>query len=231
MVLSLEDLSLVWSLQSSLVNTSHKDIFLIGGGFVPEVPAVKQREDGVINEASDWKLFITFSSKNEFGFTVIMQAIDLHDQDGPKVTEATQIPKIYGLTHLECCKHTPMIVGQSSADELFLLKKKFTTDFAGSMYPPGFKIMKTVHAYMEKEDELDKVVRNENGNEGITRVVSESFMKNAKLGADNVENAQQDGLAALRMCTVIGDANTERKEGSIGDVEVDIFTNITSIEI
>ena len=121
-----------------------------------------------------------------------------------------------------------MIVGQSSADELFLLKKKFTTDFAGSMYPSGFKIMKTVRAYVEKEDELDKVVRNENGNEGITRVVSESFMKNAKLGADNVENAQQDGLAALQMCTVIGDANTERKEGSIGDVEVDIFTNITS---
>lgn len=221
-VLSLLDLSLVWCLQEALINSIHNDVILVGGGFVPEIRAVIQREDGIVNEVPKWNLIVAFSSKDDFGFAIIMQVVDLYDPEGPKIIEEMRIPKFYGLTHLECCKHIALVLGQSSGDELFFLKKSLMTDFAGSMYPSGFKIMKTVRAYMEKEDELDKIVQNEDKEEGKTRVVSESFMKNTELGDYEGKNLLENDMSVLPVCTVIGDTNVEKEEVA-EDVEVDIF--------
>ena len=226
-VLSLQDLSLIWSLQDTLINTIHTDIILLGGGFTPEIRAVIQREDGVANKEPSWSLIVAFSSKHDFGFAIIMQIIDLYNPEGPKIVEELKIPKHFGLSHLECCKHIAVVLGQSSGDELFFLKKSLSTDFAGSMYPSGFKIMKTVRAYIEKEDELDKIVHNENMMEGMTRVVSESFMKNAQFGDCEGGSLQENSMTALPICTVVGDANVERRKAVNEDMEVDIFTKYT----
>ena len=227
-VLSLSNLSIIWSLHDTLASTVHKDIILIGGGFVPEIQAVKLRQDGVINEAPNWNMIITFSSKDDFGFAVIMLIIDLNNAGKAQIVEEINVPKNYGLSHLECCKHSAVILAQSSGSELFYLKKSLTTDFAGSMYPSGFKIMKTVKAYMEKEDELDKVVQNENMVEGVTRVVSESFMKNVKPVDNDPKDLRENDLSVSSFCTVIGDTNVDTKQIVTEDVEVDIFTKSAS---
>ena len=72
---------------------------------------------------------------------------------------------IQGLQALELCPRRALLLGGDCHGGLFVQSERFTTGFPGPMYAPGYTILGNNRTYLEKEEELDKVVVPEGGGE------------------------------------------------------------------
>jgi len=70
---------------------------------------------------------------------------------------------IQGLQALEICPRRALLLGADCHGGLFVQSERFTTGFPGPMYAPGYTILGNNRTYLEREEELDKVVVPEGG--------------------------------------------------------------------
>jgi hypothetical protein len=154
-VLHVDDWRLEWeqaqAVQSSaLAPAQISEIGNIGGGFLSSLAYTRPT------------LAIAFIAK-EADFR-LYKRLYIFDFTNPNSSpEIFSIPKRIDLNHIECCFSSPLFVGirsTPSSDEASVLGMQIFSDFAGVMYPSGFKVMRAVQSYSEREDELDRVVLN-----------------------------------------------------------------------
>lgn len=76
-----------------------------------------------------------------------------------------------GLQTLELCPGRAAMLGGNCEGGLFLRQESFATGFPGPMYAPGYRILEANKPYLEREEELDRLVtsardRQEQGGKG-----------------------------------------------------------------
>lgn len=154
-VLQVDDWRLEWeqavAIQSSALAAAEiSEIDNIGGGFLSSLAYTRPT------------LAISFVAK-EADFRLYKRLYIFDFTNPSNSPEVYPIPKTVDLNHIESCFSTPLFVGirsTASGDEASVLGLQIFSDFAGAMYPSGFKVMKGVKSYTEREDELDKIVLN-----------------------------------------------------------------------
>ena len=103
---------------------------------------------------------VGFGSKN-IDFRYIRSISIFEVLTGQTNSRSISIPKKVDPVSLVYCSSSSMFVALDfSTNEMIVLKQAMVTDYSGAMYPSGFKTMKEVQPYIEREDEFDRAILN-----------------------------------------------------------------------
>lgn len=77
--------------------------------------------------------------------------------------QSIRFPRTYIRSVYFCCKYgDSLILGINDDQKVWTYRQEVKSSFAGPMYPPGFTLLYEISDYIEKEDELDQVIMNDN---------------------------------------------------------------------
>ena len=165
-IFNFHDLSCIWDLRNHFsipFSNQFTPLYITGTDFIyPSHHSHNKHSSKLDDKVSDesYNFMVGFGSKN-IDFRYIRSISIFEVLTGQTNSRSISIPKKVDPVSLVYCSSSSMFVALDfSTNEMIVLKQAMVTDYSGAMYPSGFKTMKEVQPYIEREDEFDRAILN-----------------------------------------------------------------------